>query len=419
MFDVKGKKVTIIGAARSGIAAANLLGALKAKVKISDARNATDLEPQLALLKNRAHVTLETSAHTQAFIEDSDLVVVSPGVPYEAKPLQWARAKHREIISEIELAYRLCPCPIIAITGTNGKTTTVNLIAQILRKANKQVCLCGNIGEPFSSFVLNLTPKHIVVLEISSFQLQTTSTFRPKVALWTNFSQNHLDQHKDINEYFQAKCKLFANQDVNDITVLNAKQPEHIEIAKTLKSRVDFFNAADDPKDIDNPNFLAALHAVRAVGITDDIARQVFAEFKGVEHRLEFVRALDGVDYINDSKSTTLEAGRWALERMRKPIVLICGGSDKHLDYTPLRDLVKHKVKHMVALGQTKEQMQRTFSDLIPLDVVNSFQEGVNHAKAVARPGDCVLLSPMCASFDMFKNYEHRGAIFKEMVRAL
>ncbi len=418
-FDVKGKTFTIIGAARSGIAAANLLVSLGAMVKISDSKSKEALEDQLKLLLKRTEVTIESDCHTEDFICHSDYIVVSPGVPYAAKPLVWARAKGLEVISEIELAYRLCPAVIIAVTGTNGKTTTVNLIADILRRAGKNVCLCGNIGQPFSSKVMGIKPSDIVVLEISSFQLQTTSTFRPKVAVWTNFSQNHLDQHKDLKEYFDAKCRLLINQQSTDVAILNAKQPEHVDIAATLKAKVEFFNSSNDPKDIDNPNFLAALYAVRALGIDDRISREVFAAFKGVEHRLEFVRQLNGVDYINDSKSTTLEAGRWALERMSKPVVLICGGSNKNLNYESLKDLVKLKVKHMVTIGEIGPLMKNTFDGVVSVDLLDTFKGAIDAATRYALEGECVLLSPMTASFDMFDDYEHRGRVFKEMVNSL
>ncbi len=410
MMNLKNKKVTIIGAARSGLAVADLVLRLGGTPKISESK---------AQVPIPLGIPVETGQHTKEFIQDSDLVILSPGVRIDSPPVQWAKDKGIEVIGEVELAYRLCPCPIVAVTGSNGKTTTSTLIAEILKKAGRSVCLCGNIGSPFSSYVLNLKITDTVVLEISSFQLESTVHFKPQVALWLNFSQNHLDRHKDLTEYFQAKKKIFANQDKNDFAILNFAQEEFHDLAKGLKSKVLFFNDPDHPSDINNPNHLAALTAAKALGISESISRQVFSEFKGVEHRLELVRTLHGVDYINDSKSTTAQAGQWALERMTKPVVMICGGSEKNIDYKDLKPLVGKKVKHMIAIGEISKQIQDTFSDAVPLEVADSFASAVKKAQQKSSSGDCILLSPMTASFDMFKDYEHRGRTFKEIVEQL
>ena len=411
-FDLKNKKVTVIGLARSGVAVAHAVKVLGGISKISE------FKPRESVQMNGLEIfdiLVEYGGHTKAFIEDSDYVVLSPGVRQDIPPVQWAKAKGIEVMGEIEFAYRLCPCPIVAVTGSNGKTTTSTLIAAILKKAGRDVVLCGNIGSPFSKHVLDLKPSNIVVLEISSFQLESTSTFQPHVAVWLNFSQNHLDRHKDLQEYFDAKNKILANQDSSDFTVLNRDQIEFTALAASLQSQVIFFNG----KGQENPNHQAAMAAVKALGISEDICRQVFAEFKGVEHRLEFVRNLNGVDYINDSKSTTAEAGRWALERIHKPMILICGGRDKHIDFSVLRDLVRQKVKHMIAIGEARDIMKNTFEDLVPVDTFTAFEEAIQGAKARAISGGCIVLSPMCASFDMFNDYEHRGKVFKEIVNKL
>jgi UDP-N-acetylmuramoylalanine--D-glutamate ligase len=410
-FNIKHKKVTIIGAARSGIAVADAVLRLGGIAKISESK---------ALEKfSDARVIIEAGGHTKAFIQDSDYVVLSPGVRLDALPVKWAKERSIEVMGEVEFAFRLCPCPVIAVTGSNGKTTTSTVIAEIIKRAGRQVCLCGNIGSPFSKYVLDLKPSDTVVLEISSFQLESTIHFKPHVAVWTNFSQNHLDRHKDLEEYFQAKCKIFANQDSKDFAVLNSLEPQHRKLAEQLKAKVLFFNTSDKPAGVDNPNYLAAIQAAYALGISKDICFKVFSEFKGVEHRLEFVRDFEGVDFINDSKSTTVEAGRWALDRSRKPLVMICGGLDKHLDYSPLKSLVAQKVKHMIAIGQAREIMKSTFGDVVMVDTFTSLEEAIKAARGIAKPGECVLLSPMCASFDMFKDYEHRGRCFKEIVNNL
>jgi len=408
-FDLKNKKVTVIGAARSGIAVADAVLRLGGVAKISENKP----------LESIKGVITEGEGHTQAFIQDSDYVVLSPGVRLDALPVKWAKERDIEVMGEVEFAFRLAPSPIVAVTGSNGKTTTSTVIAEIIKRAGRRVCLCGNIGSPFSKYVLDLKPTDTIVLEISSFQLESTIHFKPHVAVWTNFSQNHLDRHKDLEEYFQVKCKIFANQDNKDFAVLNFQEPQHRKLAKQLKAKVLFFNDSTPGVDKVNPNYLAAMQAAHALGISEDICLKVFSEFKGVEHRLEFVRDLGGVDFINDSKSTTVEAGRWALQRARKPMVMICGGLDKHLDYSPLKPLVAQKVKHMIAIGQAREIMKSTFGDVVAVDTFSSFEEAVKAASKIAKSGECVLLSPMCASFDMFKDYEHRGRCFKEIVNNL
>lgn len=418
-FDLKNKKVTIIGAARSGIAVAEVVMRLGGIAKISEGKSLDQLSLQLKELSDPKRVILETGGHTASFIQDSDYIVLSPGVRPDALPVEWARLKNIEVMGEVEFAFRLCPCPVIAITGSNGKTTTSTVMAEILKNAGRSVCLCGNIGSPFSKHVLDLKQTDTVVLEISSFQLESTSQFKPHVAVWTNFSQNHLDRHKDLEEYYQAKCKILANQGAEDFAVLNFLEPQHKKLAEQLKSQVVFFNTPDKPTGVDNPNYLAARQVARALGISDDISLRTFSAFKGVEHRLEFVRNLEGVDYINDSKSTTVEAGRWALERSVKPIIMICGGLDKHLDYSPLKSLVAKKVKYMMAIGQAREIMKVTFSDVVTVSMFTNLEEAIKAARGKAKSGDCVLFSPMCASFDMFKDYEHRGRCFKDIVNNL
>ncbi|MBF0571324.1 MAG: hypothetical protein HQL12_05575 [Candidatus Omnitrophica bacterium] len=418
-FDLKHKKVTIIGAARSGIAVANAVLRLGGIAKITENKPLDQFSSNLEELSNLKRVNIEAGGHTRPFVQDSDYVVLSPGVRFDVLPVQWAKEHNIEVMGEVEFAFRLCPCPVVAITGSNGKTTTSTVIAEILKRAGGQVCLCGNIGSPFSKHVLDLKPVDTVVLEISSFQLESTIHFRPHVAVWTNFSQNHLDRHKDLEEYFQAKCKIFTNQKAQDFAVLNFLDTQHMKLAEKLQAKVLLFNTPDKPAGVDNPNYLAAIQVAKALGIGEEICYKTFSEFKGVEHRLEFVRHLGGVDFINDSKSTTAEAGRWALERTLKPMVMICGGLDKHLDYSPLKYLVAKKVKHMIAIGQAREIMRSTFGDVVRVDTYTSLEEAVRAARGIAKSGDCVMLSPMCASFDMFKDYEHRGRMFKEIVNNL
>ena len=417
-MDLKGKKVTVVGAARSGIAAANLAGEQGAVVKITDAKPLAVLEKDLAGLKDRSSVLIESGAHTSEFVQASDLVVASPGVWKDALPLQWARQKGIPVMGEIEFAWRSCTKPVIAVTGSNGKTTTVNLITEVLKAGGKKVCLCGNVGIPFAQNVLTTGIDYFVV-EISSFQLELCSTFRPHIAVLTNFSQNHLDRHPDMQDYFEAKKRLFMNQTASDFAVLNARDPWVKKIAGDVRSKVVFFDQAGNDR---NPNHLSVLEVARIVGIKDDVAEKVFAAFPGVEHRMERVRVLAGVEYINDSKATTADSGAWAMMNLPGPIIMICGGSDKGLDYSSLRELVKKKVKAMIVLTRTdvvRKKLHEAFEGVVPLEDHTDMGEAVSRARAQAVSGDQILLSPMTASFDMFKNYEERGKVFKQIINEL
>lgn len=415
-MDIQKKKIVIIGAAKSGIAAANLALDLGAVVKISDGKKLAELEGALLGLKDRSRVQIEAGGHTKPFVLDADIVVASPGVWHDAEPLRWARAAGVLVWGEIEFAWRFCQKPVVAVTGSNGKTTTVTLISRVLEADGKKVCLCGNIGTPFATHVLD-EYFDVYVVEISSFQLELIDTFRPHVALVTNFSQNHLDRHPTMQAYFEAKKRIFMNQTISDVAFINARDEWSKGLVDGLVSQVQYFNKEAVGL---NSNEQAAFAVGRAFGVPDEKALKVFEGFSGVEHRLETVRILDGVEYINDSKSTTVEAGRWALERMQKPTVIIVGGSDKHMDYHCLRDIAQRKVSVMIAFGAIRQQFKDTFGDILPVEMVDGgLETAVTRARGAAHLGQCVLLSPMTASFDMFKNFEHRGEVFKEIVSGL
>lgn len=418
MIKVKNKKVTILGAAKSGMATAELVLKLKGFPKISEAGPAEKLDHQWL---KRKRIPAEWGGHTRAFIEDSDLLVLSPGVRIDAEPVKWAQNKKIPVIGEIELAAAFCSAPIIAVTGSNGKTTVVTLIAEILKKAGKSVCLCGNIGTPFSKYVLNLKKKDFVVLEVSSFQMESIVDFRPHVAVLLNFSQNHLDRHKDLQEYFEAKKRIFMNQKKTDYAVLNYQIPMIRDLKGKLKAEVVYFNSPEimEKTTVRNPNHLAAMAVGKVLGVSEETAKKVFARFKGVEHRLEWVRSIRGVDFFNDSKATTAEAGRWALENFTRPVIMICGGRDKNIDFSVLRDLARRKVKKMLVIGEAREKIRKSFSDVVPLEECDSLESAVRRGRDLANEGDCVVLTPMCTSFDMFANFEERGKTFKELVKKL
>ncbi|MFH1360072.1 MAG: UDP-N-acetylmuramoyl-L-alanine--D-glutamate ligase [Candidatus Omnitrophota bacterium] len=418
-MDLKGKKVTAIGLARSGLAIAQLTHRLGGLARISEQSDQKDKKDLWDHFPHKDQVQVEWGGHTRAFIQESDYVILSPGVRRDAPCVQWAKEKHIPVWGEIEFAYRFCKAPIVAVTGSNGKTTVSTLIREILVRAGRKVILCGNIGTPCSSYVLDCESKDIVVMEVSSFQLESIVDFRPFVAVFLNFSQNHLDRHKDNEEYFQAKKRIFQNQTENDFAVLNFQDPLIQALHSDIKSKVVYFNEPGTGQNGKNPNHLAALKVAGIFQVDEKISRQVVREFGGVEHRLEYVRCIRGVHFINDSKSTTAESGRWALESISDPIIMICGGRDKNINFAPLRDLVSQKVKKMILIGEAKQKLKNTFGDVVNTKECTSLKEAVLAAQKAAAQGDTVVLSPMCASFDMFKNFEERGTVFKELVGAL
>ena len=273
------------------------------------------------------------------------------------------------------------------------------------------------MGNPFTEFALKSAAYDYFVIEISSFQLETIETFKPYIAVFLNFSQNHLDRHADIQEYFDAKKRIFLNQDNKDFAVLNAQDPWIKKIAPKLKAKGRFFNEKVSLKS--NPNHLAALEVAKILKLPMAKCRKELAAFGGVEHRMEKVRNLDGVEYINDSKATTVEAGRWALQSLSQPVVMICGGRDKHLDYSVLRPLVKNKVKKMIVFGEAKGILREAFKKAVDVEECSTLEESVSTARRAAKSGEVVLLSPMCTSYDMFKNFEERGRSFKTIVQNL
>lgn len=420
-MDLKNKKVTVLGLGRSGTALVELIASLKGIPRISEKASYDSVKKTLegCLLKDK--IETEFGNHSREFIDKSDLVVLSPGVRIDALPVRWAREKNIPVIGEIELAWSFCDKPVIAVTGSNGKTTVSTLIKEFLVAAGKKVCLCGNIGSPFSKHVLKLKDKDFVVLEISSFQLESIVQFRPHVAVFINFSQNHLDRHKDLQEYLDAKKRIFVNQTKDDYAVLNYQDPTVRGLAPELKAKVIYFNSPQvlERVSIPNPNYLAASAAAGVLGVSQEICRKAFEGFKGVEHRLERVRTIEGVDFINDSKSTTIESGRWALESIQRPVILICGGRDKNLDFSVLKGLVGKKVKLMITIGEAREKIRQAFKGTVPIEESDSFKGAVLLARQKAVRGDCVVLSPMCASYDMFSNFEERGKVFKEIVNGI
>ncbi|HCI45472.1 MAG TPA: hypothetical protein DE315_08095 [Candidatus Omnitrophica bacterium] len=428
-MDLENRTVTILGAQRTGMALAKLVARLDGKAKISDKAGEDAVSEDFRQWAKQHKVACEFRGHTRAFIEDSDFVVLSPGVPHNSEAVSWARARNILVLGEIEFAFQFCSKPVIAVTGSNGKTTVVTLIHQLLEAAGRRSLLCGNIGAPFSGQVLDLDGKDLVVLETSSFQLETVAApgtpgvrgFKPYIAVVLNVNQNHLDRHKDFQEYFDAKKRIFLNQDAQDYAVLNFQDQGLKDLAPRLKAQVRFFNAAPPALAgvAPNPNFAVAREVANILGIKDDVCARVFRNFKGVEHRLELVRQIEGVNFINDSKATTAQAAIWALERLNAPVIMICGGRDKNIDFSVVAPFVRRKVKKMIIIGEARAKLKKTFGPVVALEECATLPDAVARASAIAQKGDNVLLSPMCASFDMFSNYEERGRCFKELVHSL
>lgn len=417
--DLKDKKVVVVGLARSGIASAILLKNSGAKVFVSDIKDDSETRKDREGLKRRA-IEVEVGKHSEGLFKSADLIVVSPGVKFDAECLNWARSKNIPIISEIELGACFCPAPIIAVTGTNGKSTTTALIGEILKLSNKRVYVCGNIGRAFCAEVDKIAKDDLVSLEISSFQLEAITEFKPMVSVVLNFSRNHLDRHKNLEEYLAVKKRIFVNQDKNDFTVLNRDDPVVNNFARETRAQVRFFESSLDFNGFKlNANQAAALRVGEIFDITQEDALGAIKNFKGLEHRMEFVENISGIDFINDSKATTVDSCAWALANLYKPVILIAGGRDKGADFRPIRDLIRRKVKNLILIGEAKEKIKDAYKGITPIIEIDIFKKAVYAARDLANEGDCVLLSPMCASFDMFRDYEERGRVFKEIVKEL
>lgn len=433
MIFLNKKRVTILGAQKSGLAAARLAKQHGAYVKLSELRQKEKIPAETLTQLEGVCNELEFGNHSGHFVGESDLVVLSPGVRIDAPILELVRQKKITILGEIEFAFQFCAAPVIAVTGSNGKTTTTTLIDLVLKEAGYNSKACGNIGIPFSELVLDAQGVDFAVLEVSSFQMESLLAygakaehlfkefkwFRPYVAVVLNLSENHLDRHQDMDEYFAAKTNVFKNQNHMDFAVINARDPRLSQIIGKLQARVILFNEKDKHPDGFDTNQQAVAAVANIMAIEKTVCKKVFKEFNGVEHRMEKVRAINNVTFVNDSKSTTAESGRWALEHINKPVIMICGGRDKHIDFGVLRELVKDKVKKMLVIGEAKDKLKDTFENVVSVEKCESLEAAVKKAKTLAKTGEYVLFSPMCASFDMFENFEHRGRVFKEIVNKL
>ncbi|HYL47685.1 MAG TPA: UDP-N-acetylmuramoyl-L-alanine--D-glutamate ligase [Candidatus Limnocylindrales bacterium] len=447
-FDLQGKRVLVVGLARTGVAAALFSARYGATVTAPDEKPEAQLAETAARLRD-AGVKLELGAHNPASFLEQDLIVVSPGVPAKIPPLEQARAKGIPVWSEVELAWRFLRGKLVAITGSNGKTTTTSLVAHILKTAEIPTLVGGNIGVPLLALVERSLDTTVTVAEISSFQLETIEAFRPEIGVLLNLSPDHLDRHATLDEYARAKMRMFENQLDRDAAVLNADDPEvtrrmpskpHIywfsrqkRVAEGAFLRDDqIVFRADGAETVlarreDIPlrgehsveNVLAGCAAAYLAGASPAAIAAGVKSFPGVEHRLEFVAEISGIAFYNDSKATNVDATLNAVESFPGPLIVILGGKDKGSPYTPLREPLTKRARLAILIGAAAEKIAAELEGAVPLERAGTLDRAVEMAMERARPGDTVLLAPACASFDQFENFEHRGRVFKELVAAL
>ena len=447
-MNLENKNVLVAGIARTGIAASNLLARNKARVMAVDDKREEDLKENLAKLDKRVRV--QTGRIQGEDISDFDLIIVSPGIDMRNPLLKKAVEKGIPVWSEIELASRFIKKPIIAITGTNGKTTSTSMIGNILQNSGEKIYVGGNIGFPLSNIADQASQYSFIVLEVSSFQLEWIDQFKPFISAILNITEDHLDRHLDFNEYVSLKKRMFRNQKEKDYLILNKDDPvtaciePENKIQKLLFSRI---REVEDGAFLRKDNIIIRLHGkekvigpvskmkvkgihnvenglasallgalckVKAETVMDSLSR-----FTGIDHRMEFVREINGVRFINDSKGTNTGATMKSIESFDCPIILIAGGKDKGGNYGPLAELISKKVKFSILIGESKMKIRSALKNSNNIENAATLEDAVNKAFAKANAGDVVLLSPSCASFDMFKDYEDRGNIFKKAVLKL
>ena len=423
-MDLKNKKVAVFGLGKSGIASAKKLHALGAHVIATDEK-----EPQGLDDLHRLGVELELGGHTIRSVENTDLIIVSPGVHLDIPVLEEAKRKNIPIISEIELAYRLLTKPIIAVTGTNGKTTTTTLIGEMLKAGGFRVAVAGNIGDPLVE--VNDRGLDYIVAEISSYQLETIVDFKPWISLILNIQPDHLERHHTMQEYISQKARIFMNQTSDDYLIYNEDDGYVSEMVKRAKAKRIGFSSSHSAEIITLPpgeikipgrhnleNALAAMQAAYLCGVKKETAAEVLHAFPGVPHRIEYINTLNGVDFYNDSKGTNPDSTLVAIDTFNgKGIILILGGRDKGVSLNALTEKVKQHVKAVVLIGEAAERFNKALDQggFKAIHHAGSMEEAVRQSFLLAKPNDVVLLSPACASFDMFNYFEERGEVFKKL----
>jgi UDP-N-acetylmuramoylalanine--D-glutamate ligase len=451
MMDLKNKRVLVVGLGKSGLSAAMFLRGQGARVTVSDTRSAVALAKEIPALLE-AGIMVESGGHGLLTFRRQDLIVVSPGVPMDTPEVKQVMAFGLPVIGELELASRYLQGKVVAITGSNGKTTTTTLVGQIFDDAAVPTLVGGNIGLPVIDLVAKSTPQTVSVLEVSSFQLETVEEFHPWIAVILNITPDHLDRHGTFESYAAAKERIFARQDASDFLVLNADDRVTQVCASRAKSEVFWFSGTkavrrgafvrdgvivwvEKEGGVTEPvmpvaeiplkgahnveNVLAAVCTARLAKIPAESVRASVAGFRAVEHRLEFVRKFNEVEYYNDSKATNVDAAMKAVASFPGGIHLILGGKDKDSDYATMSDMLKKRVKVVYTVGSAAEKIERQLHGVVKMVSAQTIETAVAEAAKAAMPGDVVLLSPACSSFDQFENYEHRGRVFRQSVMEL
>jgi UDP-N-acetylmuramoylalanine--D-glutamate ligase len=451
MMELKNKRVLVVGLGKSGLSAAMFLRAQGARVTVSDTRSAVALEKEIPALLE-AGIMVESGGHGLLTFRRQDLIVVSPGVPMDTPEVKQVIAFGLPVIGELELASRYLQGQVVAITGSNGKTTTTTLVGRIFADAGGPTLVGGNIGLPVIDLVAKSTPKTVSVLEVSSFQLETVEEFHPWIAVVLNITPDHLDRHGSFESYVAAKERIFARQTSHDFLVLNADDRVTQMCAARATSEVFWFSATkavrrgsfvrdgvivwvEKEGGVTEPvmpvseihlkgahnveNVLAAVCTARLAKIPAESVRASAAGFRAVEHRLELVRKFNDVEYYNDSKATNVDAAMKAVASFPGGVHLILGGKDKDSDYSTMSDLLKKRVKVVYTVGSAAEKIERQLHGVVKMVSAQTIETAVAKAAKAALPGDVVLLSPACSSFDQFENYEHRGRVFRQSVGEL
>lgn len=460
MSKYKGKRVLVVGFGRTGVAMAKYMTKQGAKVTVTDQRQKSELNDSFNACID-LKLEYDLGKHNPKLFSTNELIVMSPGVPLTIKPLEEAKLANIPVTSEIEVAAQALKEPLIAITGTNGKTSTTTILGEMFKADQKKVFVGGNIGRPLVDYLNDTERAEYVVAEVSSYQLELTDKMVPAVAVFTNVEEDHLDRYGTMDAYIEAKKRLLKCCDRNSYVVLNYDNAVTRGFSKECNGKLLWFTKTNPIEvggefaenfigcyynskskqiiakitgkeeaydvsqfklfgDHNKENLMAAICSARAVGVNPKAIQEVINSMKGIEHRLEFVRRKDGVYFINDSKSTNVMSLRTSLESFSaNPIILISGGKDKGMDYSPLGELVRKKVKILILLGEAKEKMNRAIGDFAETFLVGTFEEAVLLAYQKSRSGDIILLSPGCSSFDMFRNYEERGDYFKKLVNQL
>lgn len=445
---MKNVKVTVIGLGNSGLNAALLLKGIGSIVKVTECADNAAVRKNAELLK-RKNIPYEVGAHTKEFISASTIIVTSPGVEESSLAIRWANEFKIPIISEMELGYMYCKGRIIAITGTNGKSTVTTLVGDILKEGGLDTVVCGNIGNSLCGEIDRIDDRTWVVLEVSSFQLERIRDFKPRISVILNIRDDHMDRYSKLSDYFREKMKIFKNQDEKDILILNRDAGELEGVADKSRARIFHYSRLSEVRGayLDKEDIfcnvsgsrikicgigeikLKGLHNVENVlassligilaGVKQGSIKNTLKNFNGLSHRFETIRNIDSVEYIDDSKGTTVDSTYRALQSCDRPVILIAGGKDKNSDYAVIKDIVKEKVKYLILIGEAKSRIKDALGGVVNTHEAPTMDEAVKIARRLAGKDYMVLLSPMCSSFDMFKDYKERGDIFKKAVLSL